>query len=68
MSSNLNTFVAQPQLDEFNRLKKADLRQIGQHYKLAVNSSMGKEILRNLLSRRRDFPEEDLERVTLSAD
>ena len=48
MLFNLDTFVAEPRLDIFNGLKKADLLQIGQHYKLVVNSSMEKETLRNL--------------------
>ena len=42
MSFTLDTFVVELRLDDLNRLKKADVLQIGQHYKLAVNSSMGK--------------------------
>ena len=42
MLFTLDTFVVELRLDDLNRLKKADVLQIGQHYKLAVNSSMGK--------------------------
>ena len=49
MSFNLDTFIAEPQLDEFNGLKKVDLLQIRQHYKLAVNLSMGKGDIKKLI-------------------
>ena len=72
MSFNLDTFVAEPRLDEFNRLKKANLLLIGQHYKLAVNSSMGKgdikKLILNYLVEEEIFPEEDLECVALSGE
>ena len=47
MLFNLDSFVAELRLDEFNRLKKINLLQIGQHYKLAVNLSMGKGDIKN---------------------
>ena len=72
MSFNLDTFVAEPRLNEFNGLKKANLLLIGQHYKLAVNSSMGKEdikkLILNYLVAEEIFPEEDLECVALSGE
>ena len=49
MSFNLDNFVTEPRLDEFNGLKKANLLQIGQHYKLAVNLSMGKGDIKKLV-------------------
>ena len=68
MSFNLEDFVAELRLDEFNRLKKADLIQLGQHYKLSVNSSMGKADIKNVvlnyLVNKEIFPEDDLERTT----
>ena len=71
MLFNLNTIVAEPQLVEFNGVKKADLLQIGQHYKLAVNSSMGKgdikKFILNYLVEEEIFTE-DLEHVTLSGE
>ena len=72
MSFNLDTFVAEPRLDKFNGLKKADLLQISLHYKLAVNSSMGKgdikKLVLNYLVEEEIFPEEDLEHVALSGE
>ena len=49
MLFNLDSFVAEPQLDEFNVLKKAKLLQIGQHYNLTVNLSMGKRDIKKLV-------------------
>ena len=49
MSFNLDTFVAEPRLDEFNGLKKANLLQIEQHYKFAVNLSMDKGDIKKLV-------------------
>ena len=49
MSFNLESFVIEPQLDEFNGLKKADLILLGQHYKLSVNLSMVKGDIKKLL-------------------
>ena len=72
MSFNLDTFIAELRLDEFNGLKKADLLQIRQHYKLTVNLSMGKgdikKLVLNYLVEEEIFPEEDLERVALSGE
>ena len=72
MLFNLDTFVAEPRLDEFIGLKKADLLQIGQHYKLAVNSSVGKgdikKFILNYLVEEEIFPEEDWECVALSGE
>ena len=71
MSFNLDTFVAESRRDEFSGLKKADLLQIGQHYKLALNLSLGKgdikKLVLNYLVKEEIFPE-DLECVTLSRE
>ena len=67
MSFDLLSFVAEPQLAELNNLKKAELMQIAQLYKLAVASSMGKgEIKKIVLTHFMDkelLPEEELESV-----
>lgn len=42
------TSTAKLQLDTFNGLKKVDLLQLGQHYKVFVNSSMGKADIKKL--------------------
>ena len=49
MAFNLDIFVAELQFDEFNGLKKAELLQIRQHYKLMVNLSMGKGDIKKLV-------------------
>ena len=49
MSFNLESFVAEPQLDKFNGLKKADLILLGQHHKLSINLSMGKGDIKKLI-------------------
>ena len=72
MSFNLHTFIAEPQLDKFNRLKNADLLQIGQYHKLAVNSSMSKgdikKLVLNYLLEEEIFSEEEMERIALSRE
>ena len=72
MSFNMDTFMVELWLYKFNGLKKADLLQTKQHYKLAVNSSMGKgyikKLILNYLIEEQIFPKEDLERVALSGE
>ena len=71
MSFNLNTFVVEPRLDKFNGLKKANLLQVAQHYKLVINLFMGKGDIKKLILNylvEEIFPEEDLEHVALSRE
>ena len=49
MSFNIENFVAEPRLDEFNGLKKTDLLLLGQHYKLTVHLFMGKGDIKKLV-------------------
>ena len=41
MAFNLQSFVGESRMEEFNSLKKAELLQVAQHFKLTVNTSMG---------------------------
>ena len=64
---NLDSFVAELSLDKSNELKKVNLLQIGQYFKVAVNLSMGKggikKLVLNYLVENEIFTEEDLERM-----
>lgn len=72
MLFNLESFVAEPQLDEFNGLKKSDSLQVGQYYKLSVNTSIGKgdikKVVLNFLIEKEIFPEDDLEHASVSGE
>lgn len=69
---NLKSFVAEPRLDEFNGLKKLDLLQVGQYYKLLVNTYMSKgdikKVVLNFLIEEEIFPEDDLECTSVSGE
>ena len=70
MSFNLQSFVGEPQMEEFNSLKKAEL--FAQHFKLTVNTSMGKgeikKIVLNHLVEEELLPEEELENFNTRED
>ena len=72
MSFNLQSFVGEPRMEEFNSLKKAELQQVAQHFKLTVNTSMGegkiKKIALNHLVEEELLPEEELENVNTRED
>ena len=61
MSFDLSSFVAEPRLAELNNLKKAELMQIAQHYKLTVTSSI---VLTHFMEEEL-LPEEELESVNV---
>ena len=64
---NPDSFVAELRLDKSNELKKVNLLQIGQYFKVTVIVPMGKgcikKIVLNYLVENEIFPEEDLERT-----
>ena len=72
MAFNLQSFVSEPRTEEFNSLKKAELLQVAQHFKLTVNTSMGKgeikKIVLNHLVEEELLPEEELENVNTRED
>ena len=72
MSFNIQTFVGEPQMEEFNNLKKAELLQVAQFYKLTVTSPMGKgEIKKVMLTHLVEeelLPEEELEKVNTNRE
>ena len=72
MAFNLQSFVGEPRMEEFNSLKKAELLQVAQHFKLTVNTSMGKgeikKIVLNHLVEEELLPEEELENVNTRED
>ena len=59
-------------MEEFNSLKKAELLQVAQHFKLTVNTSMGKgeikKIVLNHLVEEELLLEEELENVNTRED
>ena len=67
---NPDSFVAELRLDKSNELKKVNLLQIGQYFKVTVNLSMGKggikKLVLNYLVENEIFPEKDLERMCYS--
>ena len=72
MSFNLQSFVGEPRMEEFNSLKKAELLQVAQHFKLTVNTSMGKGEIKKIalyhLIEEELLPEEELENVNTRED
>ena len=71
MSFNLQSFVGEPQMEEFNSLKKVELLQVAQHFKLTVNNSTGKgEIKKIVLNHlvEEELPEEELENVNTTRE
>ena len=72
MSFSLQSLVGEPRIEEFNSLKKAELLQVAQHFKLTVNTSMGKgeikKIELNHLVEEELLPEEELENVNTRED
>ena len=52
MSFNLQSFVGEPRMEEFNSLKKAELLQVAKHFKLTVNTSMGKGEIKKIALRK----------------
>ena len=49
MSFNLSSFLEEPHIGEFRKLKKTELLELGQHFKLSVNSSQSKGEIRKLV-------------------
>lgn len=70
MSFEVGTFLEEPQIEEFRKLKKSELLEVGQHFKLSVNSSQTKgEIKKVVLAYLVDeeiLPEEALDRTNAS--
>ena len=65
MSFNLSSFLEEPHIEEFRKFKKTELLELGQHFKLSVNSSQLKGEIRKLvlayLVDEENLPEEALE-------
>ena len=62
MSFELSSFLKEPQIDE---LKKTELLEVGQHFKLAVNSSGEiKKVVLAYLVDEEILPKEALERTS----
>ena len=69
MSFNLSSFLEEPHIEEFHKLK-TELLELGQHFKLSVNSSQSKGEIRKLvlayLVDEEILPEESLEGTGVS--
>jgi len=68
MSFELSSFLGDPQIEEFRKLKKIKLLEVGQHFKLPVNSSQKKGKIKKVvvvyLVDEEILPEEALERTS----
>ena len=49
MSSEVASFLEEPQIEDFRKFKKTELLELGQHYKLTVSSSQTKTEIRKIV-------------------